>query len=189
MLITFAAAAWAGDHYGGVGLVLHDERIAFYDPGTAWVEQEDQELVCVGGQGFRADRGTRQGGEVHLCGNDGPFLAIGGPQYGVITHGGGFYGSLHASVGAGGYTVADRYGGVLLYFKPTAAAAWAPGPFAIELGAYVMLPLEIVTWSNAGTVLGPGVPHVGAQLSVLFGRFDERFSDVRFEVPEGAEVR
>jgi hypothetical protein len=189
--VLLVTAASADDTtYGGGGIVLHDERISYYDPGTWWVDDLERELVCVGGQGFRADRGLRQGAEAHVCGGDGPVLITAGPQFGWIGHGGGFYASLHASAGAGVFGATDgvEWGGMLVYAKPTAAAAWAPGPFAIELGAYLMLPLEVVAWTPTSSVFGPGVPHVGGQLSVLFGNFDD-IDRVAIEAPEGAVVQ
>jgi hypothetical protein len=180
----------AQGEFGGGGIVLHDERLSHYYPGGTTVL--DQTLGCVGGQGFGAARGIRQGGEGHFCVGSRGVLALGGPQVGIITAGSGFYASLHAAGGLGWYGAGEdvEYSALLAFLKPTAAVAWAPGPFAIELGAYVMLPLEVVAWSPDDRLLGPGRTHLGAQLAFMFGDFTPHDTDrVEISLPDDLEVQ
>lgn len=123
--------------------------------------------ACVGGQGFTRLGALRVGGEGRGC--FGPVRgALGGVQVGAIATTGRAHWSAYTTFGGGSLRSAPtgRFG--YLYVQPTVTVGWSTGRAGFEVGPYVQVPFHIVD-SSGPLVVSPGTPHLGAQLSVLFG--------------------
>lgn len=137
---------------------------------------------CFGGGGYGVgDDHMRVGGNGTFCSGKDGTLSYGGGQVGWQGDFRLLYPSVYADLGVGFAATdlqADRtgftpyYRALFAYAKPTASLGLPLGFAAVEAGVYAMLPLPLITWTNTEEGVGATFPHLGLQLSLLFGGFD-----------------
>ena len=137
--------------------------------------------TCFGGEGFTVRGGQRRtGGEGAICGSAAGYTsAWGGSVVGYEMPGNWFYGSLRSGFGVGwmgvthdGWEHDGKADQIFVYARPTAAVGVPVGFGAVELAAFVMLPVGVYMEAVDGPVWGH--PHAGTQVSFLFGDFSSR---------------
>lgn len=186
-LMTLAPAAYA-QSYGGGGIVFQQGSLNWDVPG-----QRTTNLVgCVGGIGYGVTDGKRKGGEGHYC--SGPYanMAMGGVHFGWQSKQAGMWLMAYNTVGAGWVGVhgedEGRFDGVFAYTRPTLGGGGAIGSWAaIEGGAYLMLPVNLVGVVSSEMDAQVAFPHVGLQATVLFGDFTRKRRRGPKGTPQAAE--
>lgn len=174
LALTLAAStpAFAG---GGGGITFDGAYLPRYGDRDAPYEAPGR-VGCIGftGHGFDHKTGFRVGGEGHLCRNSrGIRVTEGGAQFGY-RRGKTFWWTTTVGIGAGtlkDHTGESRYRSLYAYLKPQAAIGVHLGGFAVEVGPYVTLPLNVVQWVGSGPPRGFVTPHGGLMASFMIGKW------------------
>ena len=168
---ALAGLAYAGG--GGGGVILE---------GGTWVSAGEASvpaygLGCLGGVGHGwTDGGLRIGGEMIGCrGRSSVGMVRGGIDLGWRRGTGGVWWSSGAVVGLGGVRdrrgLTDDYASVFAYLKPQVTAGWTWGGSGMEIGAHVLVPVQLAQWVGEGEPRGFVNVAPGLSVSFLFGRF------------------
>jgi hypothetical protein len=188
-LLLASTLALAGDprDLGGGGVSLHETYVprpgAFAGgndvPGPGW-------MSCIGGMGFGVEDNIRQGGDGYACAGERAAMFYGGIQSGWQATAEPFYVVAYASLGGGwiGVSGEDDYAAAFLYVRPRAAIGLTFDIAALEVGPYLMLPFPLLQAVDETPVDGPGFPHTGLEVTLLFGDFDRHRPAERAEPDE-----
>lgn len=162
------AGGGGGITFDGAYLPRYGDRDAAYEaPGR---------VGCLGftGHGFDHKTGFRVGGEAHLCRNSrGIRTTEGGAQFG-FRRGKTFWWTTTIGIGVGtlkDHTGESKYRSLYGYLKPQAGIGVHLGGFAVEVGPYVTVPLNVVQWVGAGPPRGFVTPHGGLMASFMIGKW------------------
>lgn len=170
--------------YGGGGMIFGEGYIA--DTSLTWIGDSAAhapgDIECFGGVGFGVSQDrVRSGGEGMYCGGEGFGQAYGGFIAGHDIDLGPLYATAYTSMGLGWMAVSNpdytdpdfaRLDHGYVYARPTVALGiplrWA----ALELGGYAFGSLSFGQQASGGPLWS--FPHLGTQISVLFGGFENR---------------
>jgi hypothetical protein len=184
-IVSLPATALAGG-YGGGGITFSDATLN--DGRFTWIGDSaisaPGDISCFGGGGFGVSASRhRHGGEGQFCGGDGFAMAYGGYIEGVDLDVGPVYLTAYTSSGVGwmGLDIpADQQEGwdslnhVFLYARPTAAVGIPLRWVSLEWGVYAFGSISLFQQAKGGPLWS--FPHLGSQLSVMFGDYSRRRS-------------